>query len=44
MAKVTIKIPKDIKELITGTSETIYVEAIKEAARKKMSQTQKRLK
>jgi|SRR3989304_8272894 len=44
MAEVTIKIPKDIKDLIADTSETIYVEAIKEVARKKMSQTQKRIK
>ncbi|MCR4292129.1 MAG: hypothetical protein NUV76_04535 [Candidatus Kuenenia sp.] len=44
MAEVTIKIPKDIKDLIADTSETIYVEAIKEVARKRMSSAQKRLK
>jgi len=44
MAEVTIKIPKDIKDLIADTSETIYVEAIKEVARKRMSSDQKRLK
>ena len=44
MAEVTIKIPKDIKDLIADTSETIYVEAIKEVARKRMSSTKKRLK
>ena len=44
MAEVTIKVPKDIKDLIADTSETIYVEAIKEVARKRMSSAQKRLK
>jgi hypothetical protein len=44
MAEVTIKIPKDIKDIIADTSETIYVEAIKEVARKRMSSAQKRLK
>lgn len=44
MAEVTIKIPKDIKDLIADTSETIYVEATKEVARKRMSSAQKRLK
>ena len=44
MAEVTIKIPKDIKDLIADTNETIYAEAIKALARKRMSSTQKRLK
>ncbi len=44
MAEVTIKIPEDIKDIIEETSETIYVEALKEVARKRISYTQKRLK
>ena len=44
MTEITIKIPKDIKELIADTNETIYVEALKEVARKRISSTQKRLK
>jgi uncharacterized protein YecE (DUF72 family) len=44
MAEVTIKIPEDIKDIIEETSETIYVEALKEVARKRMAYTQKRLK
>lgn len=44
MAEITIKIPEDIKEFVAKTNETIYVEAIKEVARKKISYAQKRLK
>ena len=44
MAEITVKIPKDIKDLIADTSETIYVEALKEVAHKRISSTQKRLK
>lgn len=44
MVEVKIKIPEDIKDIIDETSETIYVEALKEVARKRMSYTQKRLK
>jgi len=43
MADVTIKIPEDIKEIISETSETIYVEALKDIARKRITYTQKRL-
>ncbi len=38
MAEVTIKIPDDIKELVTDTDEVFYVEALREVARRKMSQ------
>lgn len=44
MVEVKIKIPEDIKDIIDETSETIYVEALKEVARKRISYTQKRLK
>lgn len=44
MAEVTIKIPDNVREFVAGTNETIYVEAIKEVARKKIPYTQKHLK
>ncbi len=44
MIKVTVKVPEDIKDIISETSETIYVEALKDVARRRMSYTQKRLK
>jgi len=34
MAEVTIKIPEDIKDMISETSETIYVEALLERFKK----------
>ena len=43
MTEVTIKIPEAIKDIIEGMGETIYVEALKEVARKKISITQNRL-
>lgn len=44
MVEMTIKVPKDIKDVIAETSETIYVEAIKEVAFKRISYTQQQLK
>lgn len=44
MAEITVKIPEDIKDIVADTGETIYVEALKEVARKRMSHTQRRLK
>lgn len=43
MTEITIKIPEDIKALIADTDETIFVEALKEVARKRMAHTQKRI-
>jgi len=43
MVEMTVKVPKDIKDIITGTSETIYAEALKEVAVKRMSYTQQEL-
>jgi len=43
MIEVRVKIPEDMKDIIAGTNETIYVEALKEIARKKMPELQKRL-
>jgi len=44
MVEVTVRVPEDIKDIINETSETIYVEALKEVARKKTSNIQRRLK
>lgn len=43
MVEVTVKIPEELKDIIAETSKTIYVEALKEVARKRMSDSQKRL-
>ncbi|UCH93588.1 MAG: hypothetical protein JSV88_25410 [Candidatus Aminicenantes bacterium] len=43
MIEVTVKIPEDMKDIAAETSETIYVEALKEVTRKRMSDYQKRL-
>ena len=43
MVEVTIKIPENIKDVIPEISETIYVEALKEVACKKISNIQSRL-
>ncbi len=43
MVEITVKVPKDIKDIIAETSETIYVEALKEVAVKRMSHTQRQL-
>lgn len=44
MVEVTVRVPEDIKDIISETSETIYVEALKEVARKRTSNIQRRLK
>jgi len=44
MVEVTVKVPQNLKDIIAETSETIYVEALKEVARKRMSNIQRRLK
>ncbi len=36
MVEITIKVPKNIKNVINETSEAIYVEALKEVAFKRM--------
>ena len=43
MVEITVKVPKDIKDIIAETSETIYVEALKEVAVKRMSHSQQQL-
>ncbi|MEA3414738.1 MAG: hypothetical protein U9R02_01025 [Thermodesulfobacteriota bacterium] len=44
MVEVTVRVPENIKDIISETSETIYVEALKEVARKRTSNIQRRLK
>ncbi|ODS34713.1 MAG: hypothetical protein SCARUB_00149 [Candidatus Scalindua rubra] len=44
MIEVTVKVPEDIKDFIDDTSKTLYVEALKEVARKRMSYIQRRVK
>lgn len=44
MVEVKVKIPEDLKDIIGEISETMYVEALKEVAHKRMAQTKKRLK
>ena len=43
MVEITVKVPKDIKDIIAETSEAIYVEALKEVAIKRMSHIQRQL-
>ncbi len=43
MSTVTIKVPVDIKDIISETSDTIYVEALKEVAGNRMIYYEKRL-
>jgi hypothetical protein len=44
MVEITVKIPEELKDIADETSKTIYVEALKEVARKRMADSQKRLK
>ena len=44
MTKVTINIPEDIKDIIDGLTEPLYVEALREVARKRFADNQKKLK
>jgi len=43
MIEVSIKVPKEIGEIVSEISEAIYVEALKEVAGKRLSQNRKRL-
>lgn len=36
MVEVTVKIPEELKDIISDTDEAIYVEAIKEVAKRKL--------
>ncbi len=43
MIEVTVKVPREIGELISETGEAIYAEALREVAGKRLSHTQRRL-
>ncbi len=42
MIEVTVRIPEEMKDIATETSETIYVEALKEVTRKRMADYRER--
>lgn len=44
MAEITIRIPDDFMELVAGAGESIYVEAIKVVARRRIGTARRRLK
>ncbi|HJH26950.1 MAG TPA: hypothetical protein C5S37_12015 [Methanophagales archaeon] len=44
MTEVTIRIPEDIKDIIDGITEPLYVEALREIARKRFAYNKKKLK
>ncbi len=44
MVEITLSVPKDLSEFVHNISKTIYVEALKEVAGRKLSHTQRHLK
>ncbi len=43
MIEISVKVPKDVGDIITGTEETIYVEALHHVAFKKLSHLKEQL-
>jgi hypothetical protein len=43
MIEITVKVSKDIKEIISSTGETIFVEALNEVAFKRIAYLQKQI-
>ena len=43
ITEITLKVPKEMSELMAETSQTLYFEAIKEVVAKRLADTQKRL-
>ncbi|MFH0725829.1 MAG: hypothetical protein V2B19_05675 [Pseudomonadota bacterium] len=43
MIEITVKVPKDVRDIITGAGETIYIEALNQVAFKRISYFQKQL-
>ena len=43
MIEVTIKVPKDVKDIISSTGETLYVEALNQVAFKRIAYLQKQI-
>jgi hypothetical protein len=44
MIEITVKVPKDVRDIVTAAGETIYVEALNQVAFKRISYLQKQLK
>ncbi len=44
LTEVTVKVPKEIGDIIAETSQTLYIEAMKEVVAKRLTYTQQRLK
>jgi FtsZ-binding cell division protein ZapB len=43
MIEVTVKVPKDVKDIISSTSETLYVEALNQVSFKRIAYLQKQI-
>ncbi len=43
ITEVTVKVPKEISDIVAETSQTLYIEAIKEVVAKRVTYTQQRL-
>jgi hypothetical protein len=43
MTEVTVKVPQEMSKIIAETSQTLYLEAIKEVVARRLSSTQQRL-
>jgi acyl-[acyl carrier protein]--UDP-N-acetylglucosamine O-acyltransferase len=43
MIEITVKVPKDVRDIVTAAGETIYIEALNQVAFKRISYLQKQL-
>ena len=43
MIEITVKVPKDVRDIVTAASETIYIEALNQVAFKRVSYFKKQL-
>ena len=43
MIEITVKVPKDLKDIVSSTGETLYVEALNQVAYKRISYLQKQI-
>jgi hypothetical protein len=43
MIEISVKVPKDVRDIVTAAGETIYIEALSQVAFKRMSHIQKQL-
>ncbi len=43
MIEITVKVPKDIRDIVTAAGETIYIEALSQVALRRVSYIQKQL-